>query len=101
MKRPVLENKSPIDVVEHMVDANDQEVNKLTQHMKAQRQKQVQKKYQFQNKDFVIVTTRTQGYGYRLNIPPTGFSKEIDFRMGLELHYLNNYDTQNVILSDW
>ena len=59
MKRPVLENKSPVDVVENMVDANDQEINKLTQHMKAQRQKQVQKKYQFQNKDFPIVTTRT------------------------------------------
>jgi hypothetical protein len=101
MKRPVLENKSPIDVVEHMVDANDQEVNKLTQHMKAQRQKQVQKKYQSQNKDFPIVTTRTQGYGYRLNIPATGFPKEVDFRMSLELYYLNNYDTQNVILSDW
>ena len=66
MKRSILQNKSPIDVAEDMIGGQDQEVDKLTQHMKTQRDKQVQKKYQFQNNEFPIITSKAQGYSYRL-----------------------------------
>ena len=101
MKRSILQNKSPIDVAEHMIGGQDQDVDKLTQHMKTQRDKQVQKKYHFQNNEFPIITSKTQGYGYRLYIQPNGFPKEVDFRMSLQLYYIHNYDSQNVILLDW
>jgi uncharacterized short protein YbdD (DUF466 family) len=63
MKRSILQNKSPIDVAEHMIAGQDQDVDKLTQHMKTRPDKQVQKKYQFQNNKFPIITSKTQGYG--------------------------------------
>jgi hypothetical protein len=34
MKRSILQNKSPIDIADHMIGGQDQDVNKLTQHMK-------------------------------------------------------------------
>jgi hypothetical protein len=104
MKRAVLDNGSPITVANDMMNGHQEHqemVESLTKQMAEKRQKQFKKKKDMQTKQFPIITSRNQQYGYRLFIPPSAFPKEVDFRMSLELYYIDEYNTSKLILRNW
>jgi hypothetical protein len=98
IKRPVLNNLSPNEVVYKLMVGKSTQV--LTDHMKKYRQQQLLKKSNLETKQFPIVQTNHEEYVYRIYLPQGALPKETDFRVSLETYYITEYTSTNVTLQN-
>ena len=98
MERPVLKGESPNSVAISILDNDPKISNRLSQHMKKHRKKQLLKKINLQTQQFPIIRSNREQFVYRLYLPQTQFPKEVDFRMSLKTYFITQYNSVKVIL---
>ena len=98
MERSVLKGESPNSVAISILDNDPKISNRLSQHMKKHRKKQLLKKINLQTQQFPIIRSNREQFVYRLYLPQTQFPKEVDFRMSLKTYFITQYNSVKVIL---
>ena len=98
MERSVLKGESPNSVAISILDNDPKISNRLSQHMKKHRKKQLLKKINLQTQQFPIIRSNREQFVYRLYLPQTQFPKEVDFRMSLKTYFITQYNSVKVII---
>ena len=104
MKRAELKNYSPTDIATNIVRGGaiaTKQLEDVTVRMATKRAEQITKKRKMELEDFPIITSKTQGYGYRLIVHQGAFPKEVDFRVTYDMYYIDTYTSTTVNLIHW